>query len=164
MFGNHCRGNLRTPTPPSLCTYEPQWGSDVFGMYQSRLRGQPWVLMHENIHSRYPLVRSSALWYPQAQNKGRALVISVSVPVPPSVASAALSNFQGLSTLNPQLSTTPDAISGNWRITVSFFSALKTSQNLTKPHKTSQNLKPVIFSALAPFTRLASAPPQYGLL
>jgi hypothetical protein len=30
--------------PGSLCTYEPQWGSDVFGMYQSLVEGRevPW--------------------------------------------------------------------------------------------------------------------------
>jgi len=27
--------------PGSLCTYEPQWGSDVFGMYQSIVEGRP---------------------------------------------------------------------------------------------------------------------------
>ena len=27
--------------PGSLCTYEPQWGSDVFGMYQSLVEGRP---------------------------------------------------------------------------------------------------------------------------
>src|SRR5437868_680199 len=26
--------------PGSLCTYEPQWGSDVFGMYQSMVEGR----------------------------------------------------------------------------------------------------------------------------
>jgi hypothetical protein len=32
--------------PGSLCTYEPQWGSDVFGMYQSLVEGRevPWSL------------------------------------------------------------------------------------------------------------------------
>jgi len=31
----------------SLCTYEPQWGSDVFGMYQSLVEGRevPWALL-----------------------------------------------------------------------------------------------------------------------
>ena len=31
--------------PGSMCTYEPQWGSDVFGMYQSLVEGRevPWV-------------------------------------------------------------------------------------------------------------------------
>jgi hypothetical protein len=35
-------------TPPgSLCTYEPQWGSDVFGMYQNLVEGRsvPWSLL-----------------------------------------------------------------------------------------------------------------------
>src|SRR5216110_1178018 len=33
--------------PSSLCTYEPQWGSDVFGMYQSMVEGRevPWSLL-----------------------------------------------------------------------------------------------------------------------
>jgi hypothetical protein len=33
--------------PGSLCTYEPQWGSDVFGMYQSLVEGRevPWGLL-----------------------------------------------------------------------------------------------------------------------
>ncbi len=33
--------------PGSLCTYEPQWGSDVFGMYQSLGEGRevPWALL-----------------------------------------------------------------------------------------------------------------------
>jgi hypothetical protein len=33
--------------PGSLCTYEPQWASDVFGMYQSLVEGRevPWSLL-----------------------------------------------------------------------------------------------------------------------
>ena len=33
--------------PGSLCTYEPQWGSDVFGMYQNLVEGRevPWTLL-----------------------------------------------------------------------------------------------------------------------
>ncbi len=33
--------------PGSLCTYEPQWGSDVFGMFQSIVEGRyvPWELL-----------------------------------------------------------------------------------------------------------------------
>ncbi len=33
--------------PGSLCTYEPQWGSDVFGMYQNMVEGRyvPWDLL-----------------------------------------------------------------------------------------------------------------------
>lgn len=33
--------------PGSLCTYEPQWGSDVFGMYQNVVEGRtvPWSLL-----------------------------------------------------------------------------------------------------------------------
>ena len=35
--------------PGSLCTYEPQWGSDVFGMFQSLVEGRevPWSLLGE---------------------------------------------------------------------------------------------------------------------
>jgi hypothetical protein len=37
--------------PGSLCTYEPQWGSDVFGMYQSMVEGRyiPWDLLVNNM-------------------------------------------------------------------------------------------------------------------
>ncbi len=33
--------------PGSLCTYEPQWGTDVFGMYQTLVEGRevPWALL-----------------------------------------------------------------------------------------------------------------------
>jgi hypothetical protein len=33
--------------PGSLCTYEPQWGSDVFGMFQNIVEGRyvPWALL-----------------------------------------------------------------------------------------------------------------------
>jgi len=33
--------------PGSVCTYEPQWGSDVFGMYQNLVEGRevPWSLL-----------------------------------------------------------------------------------------------------------------------
>jgi hypothetical protein len=33
--------------PGSLCTYEPQWGSDVFAMFQSLVEGRevPWALL-----------------------------------------------------------------------------------------------------------------------
>ena len=33
--------------PGSMCTYEPQWGSDVFGMFQSLVEGRevPWALL-----------------------------------------------------------------------------------------------------------------------
>ena len=33
--------------PGSVCTYEPQWGSDVFGMYQNLVEGRevPWPLL-----------------------------------------------------------------------------------------------------------------------
>ena len=35
----------------SLCTYEPQWGSDVFGMYQSLVEGRevPWSLCVKDV-------------------------------------------------------------------------------------------------------------------
>src|SRR5438105_1531277 len=37
--------------PGSLCTYEPQWGSDVFGMYQSLVEGRegPWALLVKDL-------------------------------------------------------------------------------------------------------------------
>src|SRR2546430_6965499 len=37
--------------PGSLCTYEPQWGSDVFGMYQSLVDGRsvPWSVLVEDL-------------------------------------------------------------------------------------------------------------------
>lgn len=37
--------------PGSLCTYEPQWGSDVFGMYQSIVEGRfvPWSLLVKDV-------------------------------------------------------------------------------------------------------------------
>lgn len=37
--------------PGSLCTYEPQWGSDVFGMYQSLVEGRdvPWKLLVKDV-------------------------------------------------------------------------------------------------------------------
>ena len=37
--------------PGSLVTYEPQWGSDVFGMYQSMVEGRavPWQLLVKEI-------------------------------------------------------------------------------------------------------------------
>lgn len=37
--------------PGSLCTYEPQWGSDVFGMYQSIVEGRyvPWDLLVKDV-------------------------------------------------------------------------------------------------------------------
>jgi hypothetical protein len=39
--------------PGSLCTYEPQWGSDVFGMYQSLVEGRevPWSLLVKDMPS-----------------------------------------------------------------------------------------------------------------
>ena len=41
--------------PGSLCTYEPQWGSDVFGMYQSLVEGRevPWALLVKDVPKRY---------------------------------------------------------------------------------------------------------------
>src|SRR2546428_786715 len=40
-------GPCNLHAPGSLCTYEPQWGSDVFGMYQSMVEGRyvPWDLL-----------------------------------------------------------------------------------------------------------------------
>jgi hypothetical protein len=37
--------------PGSLVTYEPQWGSDVFGMYQSLVEGRPvpWALLVKDV-------------------------------------------------------------------------------------------------------------------
>jgi hypothetical protein len=37
--------------PGSLCTYEPQWGSDVFGMFQSIVEGRfvPWSLLVKDV-------------------------------------------------------------------------------------------------------------------
>jgi hypothetical protein len=37
--------------PGSLCTYEPQWGSDVFGMFQSLVEGRevPWGLLVKDV-------------------------------------------------------------------------------------------------------------------
>ena len=52
--------------PGSLVTYEPQWGSDVFGMYQSMVEGRrvPWELlvkdMPEDKHQRPRLPRRAA--------------------------------------------------------------------------------------------------------
>ena len=39
--------------PGSLCTYEPQWGSDVFAMYQSLVEGRmvPWELLVKDMPS-----------------------------------------------------------------------------------------------------------------
>ena len=41
--------------PGSLCTYEPQWGSDVFGMYQSLVEGRevPWSLLVKDVPPEY---------------------------------------------------------------------------------------------------------------
>ena len=40
--------------PGSLCTYEPQWGSDVFGMYQNLVEGRevPWALLVKDVPSK----------------------------------------------------------------------------------------------------------------
>src|SRR4029450_47233 len=42
--------------PGSLCTYEPQWGSDVFGMYQSLVEGRevPWALLVKDMPREKP--------------------------------------------------------------------------------------------------------------
>jgi hypothetical protein len=41
--------------PGSLCTYEPQWGSDVFGMYQNLVEGRevPWSLLVKDVPARH---------------------------------------------------------------------------------------------------------------
>ena len=41
--------------PGSLVTYEPQWGSDVFGMYQSMVEGRavPWELLVKDVPPRF---------------------------------------------------------------------------------------------------------------
>jgi hypothetical protein len=41
--------------PGSLVTYEPQWGSDVFGMYQSLVEGRrvPWELLVKDVPPEY---------------------------------------------------------------------------------------------------------------
>ena len=41
--------------PGSLVTYEPQWGSDVFGMYQSMVEGRrvPWELLVKDVPEQY---------------------------------------------------------------------------------------------------------------
>jgi len=41
--------------PGSLCTYEPQWGSDVFGMYQSLVEGRevPWALLVKDMPKKH---------------------------------------------------------------------------------------------------------------
>ena len=41
--------------PGSLCTYEPQWGSDVFGMYQSLVEGRevPWSLLVKDMPKKH---------------------------------------------------------------------------------------------------------------
>ena len=41
--------------PGSLCTYEPQWGSDVFAMYESEVDGRivPWDLLVKDVLPEY---------------------------------------------------------------------------------------------------------------
>ncbi|HEX4119256.1 MAG TPA: hypothetical protein VH619_01410 [Verrucomicrobiae bacterium] len=41
--------------PGSICTYEPQWGSDVFGMYQSLVEGRevPWSLLVKDVPKKH---------------------------------------------------------------------------------------------------------------
>src|SRR6478736_1091923 len=41
--------------PGSLCTYEPQWGSDVFGMYQNLVEGRevPWSLLVKDMPKKH---------------------------------------------------------------------------------------------------------------
>jgi len=56
--------------PGSLCTYEPQWGSDVFGMYQSMVEGRyvPWSLlvkdMPKNKHKDLDFIVDQIAWEP----------------------------------------------------------------------------------------------------
>ena len=48
--------------PGSLVTYEPQWGSDVFGMYQSMVEGRrvPWELLVKDVPER--TITTSTTW------------------------------------------------------------------------------------------------------
>ncbi len=54
--------------PGSLCTYEPQWGSDVFGMFQNIVEGRyvPWSLlvkdMPEDKHQDLDFIISQLDW------------------------------------------------------------------------------------------------------
>ena len=54
--------------PGSLCTYEPQWGSDVFGMFQSIVEGRyvPWSLlvkdMPEEKHQDFDFIIDQLDW------------------------------------------------------------------------------------------------------
>ncbi len=54
--------------PGSLCTYEPQWGSDVFGMFQNIVEGRyvPWSLlvkdMPENKHQDLDFIIGQLDW------------------------------------------------------------------------------------------------------
>ena len=44
--------------PGSMCTYEPQWGSDVFGMFQSLVEGREvlWDLLVKDVPEDMPNV------------------------------------------------------------------------------------------------------------
>lgn len=54
--------------PGSLCTYEPQWGSDVFGMFQSLVEGRevPWSLLVKDVpkdkHQDFDFIISQLDW------------------------------------------------------------------------------------------------------
>jgi hypothetical protein len=54
--------------PGSLCTYEPQWGSDVFGMFQSLVEGRevPWSLLVKDMpkekHQDFDFIISQLDW------------------------------------------------------------------------------------------------------
>ena len=55
--------------PGSLCTYEPQWGSDVFGMYQNLVEGRevPWSLLVKDMpkskHKDVDFIVDQIDWY-----------------------------------------------------------------------------------------------------
>ena len=54
--------------PGSFCTYEPQWGSDVFGMYQNLVEGRevPWSLLVKDMpqekHQDYDFIVDQLDW------------------------------------------------------------------------------------------------------
>ena len=54
--------------PGSMCTYEPQWGSDVFGMFQSLVEGRevPWSLLVKDVppekHRDLPFIVEQLDW------------------------------------------------------------------------------------------------------
>ena len=69
--------------PGSMCTYEPQWGSDVFGMYQSLVEGRevPWALLGQGRSER----TSTATWTSSSSNStGKRTSIRASSSTPTS--------------------------------------------------------------------------------